>query len=121
MPVNPLSPKRGDIWWVNFDPSIGGEIRKTRPTIVISNDVANRNLNRIQVIPLTSVTKNVYPAECLIKVQGKTSKAMADQLTTISKLRLTSFIGDITAREMEDIENIVALQLGMQTFVHKKI
>ena len=42
---------RGEVWWVNFDPSIGGEIQKRRPAIIVSNDVANRHLNRVQVVP----------------------------------------------------------------------
>ena len=56
------SPRRGEVWWVAFDPSLGGEIRKTRPAIVISNDVANRLLNRVQVIPITTNTAKLYPA-----------------------------------------------------------
>jgi len=106
-------PKKGEIWWINFDPSIGGEIKKTRPAVVISNNVANKALNRIQVIPLTSAVKNVYPAECLITIQSKRSKAMADQLTTISKLRLSTRIGTVTAHEMDEIERVIRLQLGM--------
>ncbi len=46
--------KRGEVWWVNFDPSVGGEIRKQRPAVIISNYSANRFLNRVQVVPMSS-------------------------------------------------------------------
>jgi mRNA interferase MazF len=58
--------QRGEVWWVNFDPSVGGEIQKKRPAVIVSNDVANRILNRVQVVPLTSQTARVYPSEALV-------------------------------------------------------
>jgi mRNA interferase MazF len=108
-----IIPRRREIWWISFDPSICGEVKKTRPAVIVSNDIANKALNRVQVIPLTSTIRNIYPAECLITVQGKQSKAMADQLTTISKLRLSKKIGTLNAHEMDEIERIIRLQLGM--------
>lgn len=113
MPPIDITPKRGDVWWVNFDPSVGGEIRKKRPAVIISNNMANNALNRVQVIPLTSNTHKVYPAECLIRIQHTLSKAMADQLTTVSKLRLVSCMGELSAEDMESIEQIISFQLGL--------
>ncbi len=77
--------KRGEGWWVNFDPSVGGEIQKKRPAVIISNNAANKHLNRVQVVPLTSKAGRVYPSEALVTFKGKQGKAMADQLTTVSK------------------------------------
>jgi len=58
--------RRGEVWWVNFDPSIGGEIQKKRPAVIISNDASNNSLNRVQVVPLSSKTEKVYASEVLV-------------------------------------------------------
>ena len=105
--------KRGEIWWVNFDPSVGEEINKIRPAIIISNDAANEVLNRIQVIPLTSNVSKCYPWEVYVIVNGKQSKAMTDQIMTASKLRLKSKISTITSQEMLSLEYALKLQLGI--------
>ncbi len=80
--------KRGEVWWINFDPSIGGEIRKQKPAVIVGNDAANHYLNRVQVVPLTSSVDKLYPSEAYVMFRGKEAKAMADQLTTVSKKRL---------------------------------
>ena len=79
--------KRGEIWWINFDPSVGQEIKKKRPAVIVSNDLSNKHLKRYPVLPLSSQIDKLYPCEVLIKFEGKRSKAIADQLTTVSILR----------------------------------
>jgi mRNA interferase MazF len=106
--------ERGGVYWVNFDPALGGEIQKTRPAIVVSNDVANTTLNKVQVIPITSKTGRVYPGEALVEVRGEARKAMADQLTTASKLRFGSQLGALRPDDMAKVEAAIAVQLGLQ-------
>ena len=62
--------KRREVWWVIFDPSVGGEIKKKRPAVIVSNDVSNKFLNRVQVVPLTSKTDHLYPSEALVILEG---------------------------------------------------
>ena len=105
--------RRGEVWWVNFDPSVGGEIRRRRPAVIISNDAANKHLNRVQVVPLTSKVDRVYPSEAVVTLNGKQSKAMADQLTTVSKLRLINRAGVLANADLREVERAVKVQLGL--------
>src|ERR1700739_1944714 len=105
--------ERGEVYWANFDAGLGGEIRKTRPAIVISNNAANSALNRIQVVPITSKTERVYPGEALIEVTGESRKAMAHQLTTASKLRLGHRMWILSPEDMARVEGAIAVQLAL--------
>jgi mRNA interferase MazF len=99
---------------VDFDPSVGGEIQKTRPAIVISNNAANLALNRVQVVPITSKTDRVYPGEAIVDVNGERRKAMATQLATASKLRLGDKLGCLGAHDIARVEAAIAVQLALQ-------
>ena len=105
--------ERGEVWWVEFGPSVGGEITKKRPAVIIRNDAANRHLNRVQVVPLTSQLGRVYPSEAVVTLNDRQSKAMADQLTTVSKQRLINRAGRLTHADMRKVEHVVRIQLGL--------
>ncbi|SRR5579871_508107 len=109
-----MYPQRGEVWWVAFDPSVGGEIQKSRPALVVSNNAANGALNRLIVVPITSQVAKVYPGQALVTLNGESRKAMADQLTTASKLRLRSKIGDLSLADISRVESAILLHLGIR-------
>jgi mRNA interferase MazF len=109
--------KRGEIWLANLDPTIGSEIRKTRPVVIVSNDTNNTYNNVITVLPITSNTSKVFSFEVLMpKGAGnlpKDSKAKADQVRTLDKSRLVKLIGTLQKSYMILIDNALKLHLAL--------
>lgn len=105
--------KRGNVWWVEFDPALGSEIRKTRPAVIVSNDAANRNLARVVVVPITSSAARRYPGEAFVTVDGKKGKAMADQIMAADKGRLKSQLGVLSNNDMLAVEDAIRIHLDI--------
>lgn len=94
--------KRGEVYWVNLDPTIGTEIRKTRPALIISPDDMNAILPRVIVAPLTSKGQ---PLGCRPEVEfkGKPSRILLDQIRTVDKQRLGGKMGEIELEQWHPI------------------
>lgn len=110
--------KRGDIYWVKLDPTEGSEIGKTRPAVVISNDINNELADTVTILPITSKVEKVYPFEVFIP-KGTTnladaSKAKANQIRTVDKKRVKSLIGKIPLTILKEIEKAVKVHLDFK-------
>ena len=106
--------KRGEVWWIDFDPSLGGEIQKMRPAVIVSNDAANLHLNRIQVVPLTSNIERVFPGDALVRLGNQTRKALATQIMTAAKERLGRRLGVLSPVDVRAVEAAILVQLGIE-------
>lgn len=105
--------RRGEVWWIAFDPTQGSEVTKRRPAVIVSNDRSNRYLDRVQVVPLTSNTDRVYVSECLVTLKQQPGKAMADQVRTVSTDRLDGRISTLSDDEMRAVETVLRIQLDL--------
>lgn len=112
--------RKGEVWWVDFDPSIGGEIQKMRPAIIVSNDVANLRLNRLQVVPVTSNVERVFPGEAIVDFGDGPRKAMANQIMTASKERFGRRAGALDRTQLRKVENAIIVQLGLEASAERK-
>ncbi len=109
------APRRGEVYWVNLDPVVGTEIRKTRPAVIVSNDSCNHYGTRVVVLPITSNVDSLYAGEALLDVKGRPGRALGDQIRSIDKRRLKSRVATLTADEMARIDEALAITLGLQT------
>ena len=113
-----VMPSRGDIFWVNLDPTVGSEIRKKRPAVVVSNNAANKRYDHVTVLPLTSKnTTKVEPFQIFLSQEEsslkKDSKALAEQIRTISKLRLGQWVGHLGLESIQKINQAVKIHLDL--------
>ena len=104
---------RGEVWWVNFEPSVGEEIIKTRPAVIVSNDESNVAVKRFQVVPFTLRLDRLYPGDVYLTFNRIRQKAMTNQLTTVSTLRFRNMMGVLPTEDMRLIEEALIFQLDL--------
>lgn len=103
--------KRFEVWVVNLDPTIGSEIRKTRPAVIVSPDELNAHLRTVSVVPLT--TGHAYPFRIATKVQGKSGVAAIDQIRTLDKRRLVKRLSILPIKTAERLSNALVEMFAM--------
>ena len=109
--------KRGEVYWVNLDPTVGAEIKKTRPGLVVSNDINNVNAQTVTVLPLTTAVEKVYPFEVFIKAgvcgNREASKVKANQIRTVDRRRLGDLMGMAPSEIMAKVDDAVRIHLAI--------
>jgi len=98
-----VTPRRGEVWWAALDPTLGSEIAKTRPCVVITRDLINQYRRTVVVVPLSSSPSAHPPIRVAVNCAGRPGVAVVDQIRSIAKERLQSRIGVLTEPEMETI------------------
>ena len=114
-----IRPKRGDIYLVNFDPTLGAEIRKTRPALILQNDIANKSSPVTIAAAISSKFDDpLYPTEVLIPAGGGTglsvdSVVLLNQLRTVDKRRLAKRLGKLSSENIEEVDQALRISLGL--------
>ena len=105
---------RGEIWWINLDPTQGSEIKKTRPCLVLSHDTLNRLRRTVVVVPLSSAAKPHPPITIPVICQGEPAVAIIDQIRAVAKHRLKSRIEAASNQDIRAVANSIVsiLQLS---------
>lgn len=111
--------KRGEIYYANLSPTVGSEIAKRRPVLIVSNDINNHAASTVTVLPITSNLNRVYPFEVLLQLSDsglpKPSKVQAQQVRTISKQRITGeMIGKLREELMQLVDAALKLHLALE-------
>ncbi|THJ25613.1 MAG: type II toxin-antitoxin system PemK/MazF family toxin [Nitrospira sp. CG24E] len=108
------TPRRGDVYWVALDPTLGSEIKKTRPAVIVSNNSCNAFGSRVVVLPVTSNVDSLYPGEALITLKGKPSRVLGDQIRSLDKSRLQSRIETLSQDELSAVEEAIRVTLNLR-------
>jgi mRNA interferase MazF len=105
---------RGEVYWVNMDPAIGTEIKKTRPGVIVSNNAQNHTSKQVIIAPLTSAVHKVrHPIEVPVRIKDKDSKVLATQLRAVDCQRLGERLGRLSSEEIETLDQTLKLVLAL--------
>lgn len=105
--------RRGEVWWVELDPTRGSEIRKTRPCVILSVDQVNRARKTVAVVPLSSAPRAYPPISTPVSVNGKPSIAKCDQMRAVDKSRLKNRLGELAPEQLASVKDAVREILGL--------
>jgi mRNA interferase MazF len=106
--------RRGDVVWVALDPTIGTEIQKTRPAIVVSNDAMNRFGQRVIVVPLTGHVDHCFAGEAVVTIKGKPNRALGDQMRSVDKARLRGRLDRLSPAEVRAVDQALITSLALE-------
>lgn len=106
-------PKRGEVYWANLDPTIGTEINKKRPCLIISSDEGNEVSSRVTVAVITSSVKTVYPFQVKILMKNKEGKVLLNQVRAIDKQRLDGKIASLDKEAMQQVDKALKIALAL--------
>lgn len=98
--------KQYSIHWINLDPTVGSEVNKTRPCVILSPDEMNRYIKTIIIAPLTHTLKP-YPSRVICEVKGEKGSVMLDQIRTVDRVRIGDIIGKLSLNEINDIKFVI--------------
>ena len=102
-----MNTNRGSVWWINLDPTVGSEIKKQIPCVIISHSSINTARKTVIVVPLSSSPKAYPPLAIKIKCQNKNVIAVCDQIRAVDKSRLINYIENINLQDMKNIEESI--------------
>lgn len=102
-----VDPRRGEVWWVRLDPTLGSEIAKTRPCVIFSGNVFNRLRRTVVVVPLSTAPQPIAPLMVPVRCDGRVVVAVTDQIRAIAKQRLDRHLGELSTEDLNAVEQAV--------------
>ena len=109
-----MTPRRGEVWWARLDPTLGSEIKKTRPCIILTNDVLNQRRRTVVVVPLTTSSQANPPLLVSVNCAGRSALAVIDQIRAVAKERLGEPMGRLSANHLAAVEEAVREILDLE-------
>ena len=108
-----MSPRRGEIWWVNLDPTLGSEIKKTRPCVVLGTNILNERRRTVVIIPLSTGPQAAPPLLVPVASAGKSAIAVVDQIRAVAKERLHRRLGELSPSDLIRVEDALRIVLEL--------